>query len=54
MSQYSNKTNTYIVHFTGYVEIQASTEKEAEKIFQEKIFGEEYFPSSYSISCKEI
>lgn len=49
-----NKTNIYIVPFTGYVEIHASTKEEAEKIFQEKIFGREYFPSSYSITYEEV
>lgn len=36
MSQYSSKTNTYIIPFTGYVEIHASSEEEAEKIFRKK------------------
>lgn len=36
MSQYSSKTNTYIIPFTGFVEIHALTEEEAEKIFLEK------------------
>lgn len=54
MFQYSNKTNTYIIPFTGYVEIHASTEEEAEKIFQKRIFGKEHFPSSYSITYEEV
>lgn len=54
MSQYSSKTNTYIIPFTGYIEIHASSEEEAEKIFQERIFGREYFPSSYSITYEEV
>ena len=48
------KTNTYIVPFTGYVEIHASTEEEAEKIFQERIFGRERFSSGYSITYEEV
>lgn len=54
MSQYSSKTNTYIIPFTGYVEIHASSEEEAEKIFQEKVFGKEYFPTSYSITYEDV
>ena len=54
MSQYSSKTNTYIIPFTGYVEIHASTEEEAEKIFQEKVFGKEYFPSNYSVTYEYV
>ena len=54
MSQYNNKTNTYIVPFTGYVEIHASTEEEAEKIFEEQVFGREEFPIAYSISYEEM
>ena len=54
MFQYSRKTNTYIVPFTGYVEIHTSTEEEAEKIFQEKVFGKEHFPGSYSITYEEV
>lgn len=54
MFQYGSKTNTYIIPFTGFVEIHALTEGEAEKIFQEKIFGREYFPSSYSITYEEV
>lgn len=54
MSQYSSKTNTYIIPFTGFVKIHASTEEEAEKIFQEEIFGKEYFPSDYSITYEEV
>ena len=54
MSQYSSKTNTYIIPFTGYIEIHASSEEEAEKIFQERIFGREHFPSSYSITYEEV
>ena len=54
MSQYNSKANTYIIPFTGYVKIHASTEKEAEKIFQERVFGREHFPSSYSITYEEV
>lgn len=54
MSQYSSKTNTYIIPFTGYVEIHASTEEEAEKIFQEKVFGKEHFPSNYSVTYEDV
>ena len=54
MSQYSSKTNTYIIPFAGFVKIHASTEEEAEKIFQEEIFGKEYFPSDYSITYEEV
>lgn len=54
MSQYSSKTNTYIIPFTGFVEIHALTEKEAEKIFWKRIFGKEHFPSSYSITYEEV
>lgn len=54
MFQYSSKTNTYIVPFTGYVEIHASSEEEAEKIFQERIFGRERFSGSYSITYEEV
>lgn len=54
MFQYGRKTNTYIISFTGFVEIHASTEEEAEKIFQERIFGKEHFPGSYSITYEEV
>ena len=54
MSQYDNKTNTYIVSFRGYVEIHASTEEEAGKIFEEQVFGREEFPVAYSISYEEM
>lgn len=54
MFQYGSKTNTYIIPFTGFVEIHASTEEEAEKIFQERMFGREYFPGSYSITYEEV
>lgn len=54
MSQYNNKTNTYIVHFKGYVEIHASTQEEAGKIFEEQIIGREEFPVAYSISYEEM
>ena len=54
MSQYSSKTNTYIIPFTGYIEIHASSEEEAEKIFQEKVFGKEHFPSSYSVTYEDV
>lgn len=54
MFQYGSKTNTYIIPFTGFVEIHALTEEEAEKIFQERIFEREYFPSSYSITYEEV
>lgn len=54
MSQYSSKTNTYIVHFKGYVEIHASTQEEAGKIFEEQIIGREEFPVAYSISYEEM
>lgn len=54
MSQYSSKTNTYIVYFKGYVEIHASTQEEAGKIFEEQIIGREEFPVAYSISYEEM
>ena len=54
MSQYSSQTNIYIVPFTGYVEIPASSKEEAEKIFREMIFGKEQFPSSYSITYEQL
>ena len=54
MSQYSSKTNTYIVQFRGYVEIHASTQEEAGKIFEEQIIGREEFPVAYSISYEEM
>lgn len=54
MSQYNNKTNTYIVLFRGYVEIHASTQEEAKKIFDEQIIGREEFPVAYSISYEEM
>lgn len=49
-----SKTNTYMVPFTGYVEIYASTEEEAEKIFEEQVFGREEFPCVYSITYEDI
>lgn len=54
MFQYSSKTNTYIVQFRGYVEIHASTQEEARKIFEEQIIGREEFPVAYSISYEEM
>lgn len=54
MSQYNNKTNTFIVLFRGYVEIHASTQEEARKIFDEQIIGREEFPVAYSISYEEM
>ena len=54
MSQYSNKTYNYIIPFTGYVEIPASSKEEAEKIFRERVFGKEQFPSSYSITYEQV
>lgn len=49
-----SKTNTYMIPFIGYVEIHASTEEEAEKIFKEQIFGREGFPCVYSITYEDI
>ena len=54
MSQYSSKTYIYIVPFSGYIEIPASSKEEAEKIFRERVFGKEQFPSSYSITYEQI
>ena len=54
MSQYSSKTYIYIIPFTGYVEVPASSKEEAEKIFKERIFGREHFPSDYSITYEQI
>lgn len=49
-----SKTNTYMVPFIGYVEIHASTEEEAKKIFEEQMFGREGFPCVYSITYEDI
>lgn len=49
-----SKTNTYMIPFIGYVEIHASTEEEAGKIFKEQIFGREGFPCVYSITYEDI
>ena len=54
MSQYSSKTYNYIIPFSGYVEIPASSKEEAEKIFRERVFGKEQFPSSYSITYEQV
>ena len=48
------KTNTYIVPFTGYVEIHASTKEKADKIFEEQMAGREEFPGAYSVTYEEI